>query len=144
MSGRYLIDTNVLSELSRSHPHGHVEKWLRTEAGDAFLSVITVAEHTFGIEQDRDLGRAARVRRWFDEQARPAFADRMLDVSELVAVQSGSLRAAERRAGRVLSVPDALIAATAVVHGLTLATRNTRDFASLGISLVNPWEWQAP
>ena len=134
----FLVDTNVISELRkgpRSHPR--VARWFASLSDDEiFLSVLVVGEIRRGIERIR--GRDAKAARSLDvwlNRLVSAYADRILPVDREVAEEWG-------RTGvpRPVPVVDGLIAATAKVHGLTLATRNTRDVASTGVAVVNPWE----
>jgi toxin FitB len=133
----YLLDTNVVSETRRRQPEPRVIRWLEASAQDAhFVSVLTVGEITKGIVQRRrrDPKGADRLARWLSG-LRELFSDRILVVGDAEATCWGDL------AGRAeLPVIDGLIAATALVHDLTLVTRNTRDFALTGARLINPWQ----
>lgn len=130
----FLIDTNVVSDARKKVPV--VMRWL-DEAGRnrSYLSVISVGEIEIGIAKlhRRDAAGGMAMSRWL-ETVRGQFADRILPVDERVAIAWGRIAA-----GRSRSVTDGLIAATAQVHGLTLATRNIRDFVDLGVPLVDPW-----
>ncbi len=113
-----------------------VQAWLaRVRSDDMTLSVVTLGEIEKGIQirRRRDVRAADRLQLWFDE-LKADFGDRILPVDEAVALAWGRIAA-----GRSRSITDGLIAATAQVHGLTLVTRNTRDFADLGVPLVDPW-----
>lgn len=137
MSG-YLLDTNVISELARAGRDPQVVSFL-TEQNDLWLSVIVVHELEFGAQTAKDPQHRSRLiafyRSFFDRHT-----SRILPVERSVAERGVQLRAEAQRAGRVLHLPDALIAGTATVHNLILATRNVRDFADLGVDVVNPWE----
>lgn len=137
MSG-YLLDTNVISELAKAGRDPQVVSFL-TEQNDLWLSVIVVHELEFGAQTTQDAQHRSRViafyRSFFDRHT-----SRILPVERSVADRGAQLRTEARRAGRVLHLPDALIAGTANVHNLILATRNVRDFADLGVDVVNPWE----
>ena len=105
---------------------------------DLFLSVITIIEIEMGIlglEYRRDHAQAAVLRTWMDSYVQPAFDGRILPVDTAVALRCARLNVPDRRSDR-----DAIIAATALVHGLTVATRNIADFRAMGVSLLNPWE----
>ena len=105
---------------------------------DLFLSVITIIEIEMGIlglEYRRDHAQAAVLRTWMDSYIQPAFDGRILPVDTAVALRCARLNVPDRRSDR-----DAIIAATALVHGLTVATRNVADFRAMGVSLLNPWE----
>jgi toxin FitB len=137
MSDGVLLDTNIVSELSRKAPDPRVLAFL---AGQPRLhvSVILFHELQFGLEQADDDRKVALTVFLQDIGAR--FAARALPVDLNVAETAGRLRAFERKQGRILSVPDAFMAATAMIHDLPLATRNVRDFERLSIRLINPFE----
>ncbi len=128
----YLCDTNILSELVRARPNRGVLEW----AGQVkviSLSVVTVEEIAYGLSAKPN----AKVQAWFDE-----FNERhcqILPITEVIAQRGGALRGKLRRQGQTRSQADMLIAATADQHQLTLVTRNTRDFDSCGIALLNPF-----
>lgn len=127
-----LVDTNVLSELARPRPDPRVIDW----AGGlpaVMLSAITVEEIFFGLAAKR----SPRIERWFED----FFASdcRILEVTAPIARHAGVLRGQLGRRGRPRAQADMLIAATAALHGLTLATRNERDFEACGVTVVNPF-----
>ena len=131
-----LLDTNVVSELRRREPDAKVLAWLATtSSADLHLSVLTVGEIHQAIERlrRRDQRQASMLTEWVDTLV-TEYADRILPVSVEVA-----RRWAELNVVRALPVIDSLIAATAAVHGLTVATRNTRDIEGVGVDLVDPW-----
>jgi predicted nucleic acid-binding protein len=130
-----LVDTNVLSELARARPNAGVVRWLG-EQRRISLSVVTLEELAFGVARAKGAARG-RLRTWLDAllAARPT----LLDVTPAVARASGELRAAREAGGRRVAMADMLIAATALTHGLTLVTRNVRDFESCGVALFNPF-----
>jgi len=133
----FLLDTNIVSDLRRpARPHAGLQTWFTDQAPDAlYLSVITLGEIRQGIEQLRRRdGRQAQVLgRWLDDLTH-LYGDRLLPIDGLVAEEWGRLRAV-----RTLPVVDTLIAATARVHDLTIVTRNDRDFAGLGVTVLNPY-----
>ncbi|RLP09682.1 type II toxin-antitoxin system VapC family toxin [Propionibacterium australiense] len=136
----FLLDTNVVSELRkparRADPH--VRSWVASRRpSDLYLSVITILEVERGIASldRRDHIQAQRLQSWLDEQLLDAFAGRILPIDLAAARRAARLHVPDPRPER-----DALIAATATVNGLTVVTRNTRDFAVLGVAVVNPWE----
>lgn len=135
----YLLDTNVVSEALRPRPDPKVLAWLRAHEARAWLSVVTVGELEAGIRGARDAGRAQALREWLDGVLVPQFAHRLLPIDLSVARQWGERTAAARAACTPVAAVDALIAATAVHHGLAVATRNGRDFAPLGVEVVDPW-----
>jgi predicted nucleic acid-binding protein len=131
----YLVDTNVLSELPRPRPNVHVVRWLQRQT-TVVLSVITVEELAYGVAR-APASQRPKLARWLDEILDSAA--QTLDVTEAIAKAAGELRAARESAGRRVAQADMLIAATALVHGLTLATRNGRDFDGCGIAMVDPF-----
>ena len=133
----FLLDTNIVSELRRPRAHAGLIEWFDAQsAGSLFLSIVTAGEIRQGIEQlrRRDPRQATLLDRWLNGLAQ-FYEDRLLFVDGSVIDEWGRMRAR-----RSVPVMDALIAATARVHGLTLVTRNVRDFAGLGVTLLNPFE----
>ena len=135
-----LLDTNVLSELRRrSRTDPRVAAWADSvQPSDLFLSAITILEIEAGtlMLQRRDAERGAILRAWIDGAVLPAFEGRILSVDTDVAQCCAGLHVPNRRVER-----DALIAATAIVHRMSIATRNVVDFQPMGVNLINPWEW---
>lgn len=135
----FLLDTNALSELRRrDRTDANVAAWADAVDPDAlFLSAITVLEVELGVLSvaRRDAAQGALLRRWIDGKVLPAFAGRVLPVDVAVARQCARLHVPDPKAER-----DALIAATALVHGLVVVTRNVSDFAAMGVALLNPWQ----
>ena len=130
----FLLDTNVISEARR----GSMEagRWLAPIAPDRlFLSVLTLGEIERGMLKlgRRDPVGAKRIADWRDT-LRIYYENRILPITNEIALEWGRLPA-----GRTIGVADALIAATAIVHGLTMVTRNARDFEETGVILINPW-----
>lgn len=132
-----LLDTNVLSEAGKPSPNGNVKAFL-TGLADLWISVISIHEIEYGIRL-LPFGQ----RRSGLEKSMAAviatFGPRVIPVGDHEARHAAHFRAESRRQGRVVHLPDALIAATAKEHGLTLATRNLCDFDYLGIDVVDPW-----
>jgi predicted nucleic acid-binding protein len=137
----FLVDTNVVSELRR-HATGRADPrvvaWARAvPLAVQFVSAVTLAElevDVLRIER-RDRRQGAALRRWFDEDVRPAFADRVLPVDAAVARRAAALHVPDPAPAH-----DALIAATALVHGLTVVTRDVADFARFdGVRVLDPW-----
>jgi predicted nucleic acid-binding protein len=135
----YLLDTNFISELRRpERADPTVLAWASNMAGaPTFLSAITILEVEIGLRrlERRDPAQAAPLRRWFEADLMAEYGDRILPVDVLVARQAAALHVPDRRPEN-----DALIAATALVHGLTLVTRNVADFAPMGVPVLNPWD----
>jgi predicted nucleic acid-binding protein len=135
---KYLLDTNVLSELFKKHPEPKVSKWLAEADQDSlFLSVLVLGEIRKGIEKMEPNPRKARMVHFLEKDVPAQFEERILPVDSEVAEAWGLL---EAQAGRPLPTVDALLAATALVHNLTLVTRNTDDFPFSKLKLLNPWE----
>jgi predicted nucleic acid-binding protein len=133
----YLLDTNVVSELRKPKPDRNVKRWARNVPPAAlFLSVITILELETGVLkiERRDARQGAALRTWLDTQVLPVFSDRILPIDTVVAQRCAKLHVPDPMADG-----DALIAATALVHGLTVVTRNTSDFIRAGVELLDPW-----
>ena len=134
----YLIDTNVLSELRRKEPDGHVVQWMRQRpATTLHLSVLTLGELRKGIGGLPEGDRKTRLLDWLEVELAGFFAGRILPVDAAVADRWGRLMA---QAGRPLPAIDGLLAATALTHGLTLVTRNVKDFQHPALTVINPWD----
>lgn len=135
----FLLDTNVLSELRRrDRTDARVAAWAdAVDSGALYLSAITILEVELGTlaVARRDVAQGAVLRRWIDEKVLPAFAGRIFPVDVAVAQRCAQLHVPDRRAER-----DALIAATGLVHRLTVVTRNVGDFVPTGVTVLNPWE----
>lgn len=134
----YLVDTNVLSELRRKQPDPQVEAWFADRPRQAlYLSVLTLGEIRKGIERLGDGPRQQQLLDWLEVELPNYFLGRVLAVDAHTADRWGRLLGG---AGRPVPAVDSLLAATALQHDLTLVTRNTADFAGLGLRLINPWE----
>jgi predicted nucleic acid-binding protein len=138
----FILDTHVVSELRKISvgiAHPNVALWADSvNASSLYLSVITLLEIELGILQleRRDPRQGAVLSRWLEASVLPEFEGRILPFDTLVAQRCASLHVPGRRAER-----DAMIAATALVHGLTVVTRNQSDFQSTGVPLLNPWDF---
>lgn len=137
----YLLDTNVVSELRKigdGKADPNVLSWVRSiPVGSMFLSAITILELETGVLriERRDAPQGAMLRAWLEGHVLPTFRGRILSVDTEVALRSARMHVPSRRAAL-----DALIAATALVNGMTVVTRNVTDFRSLGVPLLNPWD----
>ena len=140
----FLLDTNVVSELRKARTgraDPRVTAWASTiPASDLFLSVIVVQELEIGILQveRRDQAQGVLLRAWLEDHVLPTFSDRLLPVDAAIARRSARLHVPDPRPYR-----DGLMAATALVRGMTVVTRNVSDFATTGVALLNPWESSA-
>ena len=136
----YLLDTNVVSEARRKTPDSGVTEWLsQRPAATLYLSVLTLGELRKGVEILSDEPRRSLLRDWLEVELPAFFTGRILPIDEGVAEAWGRLLAI---AGRPLPSIDSLIGATAARHGMSVVTRNTRDFASMGLTVINPWKNQ--
>jgi predicted nucleic acid-binding protein len=136
----FLLDTDVVSELVRVRPEQRVLDWVaRRMAADLCLSAITLGELIRGAARLPEGRRRTSLRRWLDVDLRREFEERILAFDQSTARIWGDLMGEADRRGRPRAAIDAQIAATALQHDLTLATRNTADFAGLDLPLVNPW-----
>lgn len=137
----YLVDTNIPSEFTHDQPDIRVANFIRGAGqGNLFLSVITIGEICKGIDLLPVSQKRTGLQEWLEIDVRAWFAGRIFPVTEAVAERWGHLAASMRKQGITLAIMDGLIAATALEHGLTLVTRNVKDFAGLGVDLLNPWE----
>jgi toxin FitB len=133
----FLLDTNVISELTKAAPHRKVAAWFRSvSSADLYLSVITLGEIRKGIElkRNRDAAAALRFEKWL-QTISLSYAARMLDFDEETSDRWGRIMAAHPS----VPVEDGQLAATALRHGLTLVTRNVRDVAPTGVPHLNPF-----
>lgn len=141
MSGGFLLDTNVVSELTRSRIEPRVQDWVAArDFGVLLISVVTVGEMHKGLTLMTDVARRERLEAWLERQLTGLFQGQVLPVTQSIAERWGRLDGIRQLAGHPLSVPDGMIAATAQEHGLTVVTRNVKDFTGLGVAIVNPWE----
>ncbi|MBM7327592.1 type II toxin-antitoxin system VapC family toxin [Brucella intermedia] len=137
---RLLLDTNVLSEVTRPSPDTHVLGWLdRLDEDRTFISVMSIAEIRRGVALMDEGRRRNSLTEWLARDLPQRFEQRVLPVDEAVALAWGDLMGLAKRRGRGLSSMDGLIGATAIAQSLTLATRNIKDFDGFGIDLYNPW-----
>ena len=139
MSG-FLLDTNVISELTREAPDARVMAFLN-EQPDLWLSAVVIHELEFGI-QLLPAGRRRERLRTAQETALNEYADRIIPLGRYEAEAAAVLRAAARRSGYTVYA-DALIAGTAKVHNLSVATRNSGDFEGMDVGIINPWLWES-
>jgi tRNA(fMet)-specific endonuclease VapC len=137
----FLLDTNIPSELTRQKSSPQVERWL-DDANDEelYFSVISLGEILRGITVLPVSKRRDGLQEWLDSTLRPWFQSRILPVTAPIAERWGVLSGECRLQGKQVKVADGLILATALHHELAIVTRNTKDFAGLGVAVLNPWE----
>lgn len=137
----FILDTNVVSELRKAKAgkaDRHVTAWATgAPTGSLYVSAITVLELEIGVRRKErsDKAQGKLLRAWMDEHVMPAFAGRVLAVDAAVALRCAALQVPDKTSER-----DALIAATALVHGMVVVTRNGADFRASGVGLIDPWE----
>jgi predicted nucleic acid-binding protein len=138
----YLLDTNVLSELRKAKT-GKINKAVETWAGHVpvsslYLSVITILEVELGVllKERSDIRQGNMLRVWLNDHVMPSFRGRILEINTLIALRCASLHVPDPKSYR-----DSLIAATALVHKLTIVTRNVSDFIRTGVNIINPWDY---
>lgn len=136
----YVLDTNVVSELRKARTgkiDANVAAWAESmDASALFVSSITIMELELGIlsVERRDAIQGSLLRSWLEQHVLPEFSGRTLPVDTAVALRCARLHVPDKRGER-----DALIAATALVHGMTVVTRNVADFEPTGVAIINPW-----
>ncbi|MDX7988973.1 type II toxin-antitoxin system VapC family toxin [Xenorhabdus sp. 12] len=137
----YVLDTNVVSELRKiraGKANPNVTKWAENvDATSLFVSTITIMELELGVLliERKDATQGAMLRVWLEQHVLPEFSERSLSVDTAVAQRCARLHVPDKCSER-----DALIAATALVHGMTVVTRNVADFQPTGVTILNPWE----
>lgn len=137
---RYLLDTNIISELVAKQPEPRVVRWIDSQdAATLYLSVVTIGELRKGLERMPASRRKDSLRTWLADDLLVRFSGRILVIDIEVMLTWGELTGRLERAGRPLPAIDSLLAALALYHRCTLATRNEADFADTGISVLNPW-----
>ena len=138
---KYLLDTCAISEPTTKRPAKRVVEWMaEQDETSLFLSVLTFGELQKGIRKLADGRKRRRLQHWVDTDLRGRFARRILAVDHEVASRWGELAADAEQEGRRVPVLDGLLGATALAHGLTLVTRNTKHLESTPVSLLSPWE----
>ncbi len=135
----YLLDTNVVSELTRDAPDPHVVRFLEEQA-DVWLSFMLIHEVEYGLRLLPQGRRRARLSA-MQSQVMSAYGNRVLPLDTSAAEWVARFRAAARRAGRTIDLGDALVAGIARAHDLAVATRNTGDFEALDVEVINPWNY---
>jgi toxin FitB len=134
---KFLVDANILSEPTKSEPNPGVVGWLHANLRELAVDPIILGEVRFGIYLLPNGSRKRRLEHWFVHGVE---AVRCLPWTESVGLRWAKLLADLRTGGKAMPIKDSMIAATALVHGLTVATRNKRDFAHAGVRALNPFE----
>jgi toxin FitB len=136
----WLLDTNILSELRKNKPEPLVVEFVQAQPLDLlFVSVVTFSEIRFGIELAPDPAHRAELNDWLTHKIRPMFVGRVLPISEDIMFKWRLLVEDGRKARHTFTQPDLIIAATGLHHGLTVVTRDTKDYASTRARIFNPW-----
>jgi toxin FitB len=136
----WLLDTNILSELRRPRPERKVLSFIAAQSLDLlYVSSATLAEIRFGIELVGDASRRAALNDWLAHKVRPMFEQRVLEITEDIMFKWRLLVEDGRKVGYTFSQPDLIIAATALQHGLTVVSRDGRDFEKARAPVFNPW-----
>lgn len=138
---RYLLDTCVLSELIKRKPSASVVSWIRNQNElSLHVSVLTFGEIEKGLAKLNDRKRRQKLRNWVDQDLRRRFAGRILNFDYETACRWGEITGTAEKKGSPIPVLDAQLAATVLIHGMTLVTRNTDDVAPSGVQILNPWD----
>jgi toxin FitB len=136
----WLLDTNILSELRRPRPEPKVVAFVATQPLESLhISSVTLAEIRFGIELVADANRRSDLADWLAHKVRPMFAQRVLPVTEDIMFKWRLLVEEGRKVGHTFSESDLIIAATALEHGLTLVSRDTREYEKARVPVFDPW-----
>jgi toxin FitB len=136
----WLLDTNIISELRRPRPEPKVMEFIRSQPLEGlFISIVTFAEIRFCIELLTDATRRSDLNDWLAHKVRPMFEQRVLAISEDVMLKWRLLVEDGRKAGHTFSQPDLIIAATAQQHGLTVVSRDTKEYVAARVNVFSPW-----
>jgi toxin FitB len=137
---RFLLDTNLLSEMTKDAPDVRVKNWIRSQPQEELVvSALSFGEIRAGMLMMDDGRKKSRLRQWLEHMLKEQFAGRVLSVDESIALEWGRLTAEGKRKGRPIDIVDLLLVATALVLGLTIATRNVRHCGGWGAPTINPW-----
>jgi predicted nucleic acid-binding protein len=137
----WLFDTNILSELRRPRPEPKVVSFVESlPLHQIYVSVATLAELRYGIELVTDVARRNDLNDWLTHIVRPLFEERVVLITEGIMLEWRRLVEEGRKAGHTFSQPDLLIAASAAHHGMTVVTRDRRQFDRARVTVINPWE----
>jgi toxin FitB len=141
----WLLDTNILSELRRKRPEPRVVAFITAQPlEELYISAVTLAEIRLGIESLADANRRAELTDWLTNKVRPMFEQRVLPISENIMFKWRLLVEEGRKVGHTFSQPDLIIAATGLQHGLTIVSRDTKEFLMARASVLDPWSRSVP
>jgi toxin FitB len=136
----WLLDTNVVSELRKPKPDSKVINFIAAQPGETlFVTDITLAEITYGIEQLNDAARRADLHLWLERNLRPSFSGRILAITEAVLVRWKTMVVAGRKRGHTFGQPDLFIAAIAALHDLVAVSRDISEFVESDVPVFDPW-----
>lgn len=136
----YLLDTCLISELAKSEPNTKVVQWVLSENETHFyISVLTFGELQKGIEKLPRSKKKEKLRIWIEDELKNRFQNRIIGIDMGVSLLWGKIQCLAEKKGKPMPAIDALIAATGIVHDLTVVTRNVTDMAQSGVKLLNPW-----
>lgn len=136
----WLLDTNVISELRRPKPDDNVAAFVRAQPLETLhISVVTLAEIRFGIELLPEATRRSALNNWLTHKVRPMFGQRVLAITEDIMLKWRLMVEEGRKSGHTFSQPDLIIAATAQHHGLTVVSRDTKEYVIARVEVFNPW-----
>ena len=137
---KYLLDNCTISELVKKQPNRKVVEWIeKCDEDSVFLSVLTLGEIQKGITMLEDERNRLKIQRWLDGDLKERFIERILPVSEEVALTWGIIEGEVKSKGKLIPTIDGLIGATALAYNLTVVTRNVDDIAATGARILNPW-----
>ena len=141
---KYLLDTCVISELSKKKPLKDLITWIKLkDESDLYLSVLTIGELYKGIAKLGEPKRKQSLLNWVESDLLKRFENRILGITDSVARKWGEIQGKAEQKGKKISVVDSLIAATGLVYELQIITRNTVDMEASGVNLFNPWDTQS-
>lgn len=136
----WLLDTNVVSELRKAKPDTKVVTFIAAQPGEAlFVTDVTLAEITYGIEQLNDAARRTDLRRWLERNLRPLFAGRTLAITEDVIVRWKTMVVQGQKRGHTFGQPDLFIAAIAALQDLVVVSRDVSEFVEASVPVFDPW-----
>jgi predicted nucleic acid-binding protein len=137
----WLLDTNVVSELRKTKPDANVIAFIAAQRGETlFVTDVTLAEITYGVEQQSDAARRTDLRLWLERNLRPLFAGRILAITEEVIVRWKTMVVQGQRRGHTFGQPDLFIAAIAALQDLIVVSRDISEFLEAGAAVFDPWE----